>query len=203
LCAFASAHYADVQHEVRPITKGYRLALTYNLIYRGSAAPPKAPGGLHVARLLRAVKDWEADARPDAPRFLMHVLQHEYTAAGLGLGNLKGEDRQAGALLASAVHKERLVVASARLTVDEHAHDGGGGGYRGGDDWEVDSRESKLVDLEDVDGGGFEMDSVSFREANVLGDFDELLDDMNPEDETFEVSVHSFVLPSGGALVPG
>src|SRR5437879_2471964 len=33
------AFYADCRHEVRPVTSGYRVTLTYNLFLQGDAAP--------------------------------------------------------------------------------------------------------------------------------------------------------------------
>jgi hypothetical protein len=194
LGAFASAHYADVQHEVQPVTQGYRLALTYNLIYHGASGPPRAPGSLPVARLLGAVKAWEAEA--GEPLFLVHVLQHEYTSAGLSLANLKGQDRQAGALLAKAMDKERLVVALARVKVEEHTYANGGYGYESPDseDWEVDDSSRQLVEVEDVDGVGFEANAVDIDDENVLGDLDKLMASRGPEDENFEVSASGRVV---------
>jgi len=31
---YFAAFYADCQHEIKPVTKGYRLCLIYNLLYR-------------------------------------------------------------------------------------------------------------------------------------------------------------------------
>ena len=31
-CSYYAAHYADVEHEVKPVTPGYRVATAYNLL---------------------------------------------------------------------------------------------------------------------------------------------------------------------------
>lgn len=38
---------ADCEHEIRPVTAGHRLCLTYNLVFTGAGPPPPAiPGGV-------------------------------------------------------------------------------------------------------------------------------------------------------------
>lgn len=38
----ASAWYSDVQHEIKPVTSGFRLVLTFNLVQKHSATVPTA-----------------------------------------------------------------------------------------------------------------------------------------------------------------
>ena len=56
------AWYTDVLHEVKPVTSGYRLALSYNLIYPSSSLPlPMAPTyDGPCAELRQVLRKWEA-----------------------------------------------------------------------------------------------------------------------------------------------
>lgn len=95
------AFYADCQHEVQPVTAGYRLALQYNLRYEG---PPLARHGLASApeQLTQALgrhfsspppKPRYAAAAPPPPDRLVYLLDHEYTQKSLGWQRLKNGDR--------------------------------------------------------------------------------------------------------------
>ena len=50
-----AAFYADCQHEVKPVTAGYRICLVYNLAQAGTkqpTAPQHAPAIARAAQLL-------------------------------------------------------------------------------------------------------------------------------------------------------
>ncbi|BCH22768.1 2OG-Fe(II) oxygenase [Mesorhizobium sp. L-8-3] len=54
-----AAFYADCVHEVRPVTSGHRLALTYNLVRKGKGAAPTAPNyARERARIVEALAGW-------------------------------------------------------------------------------------------------------------------------------------------------
>ena len=101
------AFYADCRHEVKPITSGYRITLTYHLLYRGTAQDRAPLPVSAVDRLTSSVKAYfstpiavpyarSAQARPDR---LVYLLDHEYTQKSLGWDHLKNADRlRAGAL---------------------------------------------------------------------------------------------------------
>jgi hypothetical protein len=56
------AWYADVQHEIAPVTSGYRLVLTYNLVQDPSAPKQTAAVlGANHARLGQLLKTWTDD----------------------------------------------------------------------------------------------------------------------------------------------
>jgi hypothetical protein len=88
--AFA-AFYADCIHEVLPVTVGYRLALVYNLMRRGSRWVPKAPNYDKEQEAIRTLlKRWAKGPRLPAdgePEKLIYTLEHAYTPAGLGFGS--------------------------------------------------------------------------------------------------------------------
>ena len=90
--------YSDVFHEVKPVTSGYRLALTYNLIRRGGV-PTKTPSGLgiHEDRLKGALTEYSDILRSnkpgiDHPEWLVHMFEHQYTQASLKAELPKGAD---------------------------------------------------------------------------------------------------------------
>src|ERR1700679_2020361 len=45
----ALAWYTDVTHEVKPVTSGYRLAISYNLVNTSPGLPPPHLPDLHLA----------------------------------------------------------------------------------------------------------------------------------------------------------
>lgn len=96
-----AAFYADCHHQVRPVTRGYRCVLTYNLILAGSAPtatvePPRPIDAL--ARYVRRFFDtrpplrWAHDKEREPPDRLVYLLDHQYTQRGLGWDRLKNGD---------------------------------------------------------------------------------------------------------------
>ncbi|KAI0052018.1 hypothetical protein FA95DRAFT_1533560 [Auriscalpium vulgare] len=106
----ALAWYTDVVHEVKPLTSGFRLALSYNIIHAGPSMPPRIPtADKAIAALERVLSAWrQADYRgeePDGgapPQKLAYLLDHRYSHANLSFDKLKGSD-------ASLVHAVREV----------------------------------------------------------------------------------------------
>jgi len=107
------AFYADCRHELRPVTSGHRVCLTYHLVHRGSR--PAGPAGSDpalVEDLAGKVRSWfdtpvprnrVARDEPKPPDRLVYLLDHEYTERGLGWASLKGRDRaRVGALVDAA-----------------------------------------------------------------------------------------------------
>jgi predicted 2-oxoglutarate/Fe(II)-dependent dioxygenase YbiX len=100
------AFYADCRHEIRPITSGHRVVLTWNLIARNPAASdlPPAPADA-LARRVRAWFDtpkpprWSGDLATEPPDRLVYLLDHEYTQRGLDWGRLKNADALRAAML--------------------------------------------------------------------------------------------------------
>jgi hypothetical protein len=106
-----AAFYADCEHEIRPVTSGFRLALVYNLALAKSRRKITAPSSsqqiAEVARVLGQSRDrgQTPDGAGDAPGplKLAVLLDHQYSEAGLAFDALKGIDRaRADALFAAA-----------------------------------------------------------------------------------------------------
>ncbi|MBR9909176.1 MAG: 2OG-Fe(II) oxygenase [Gammaproteobacteria bacterium] len=98
------AFYADCHHEVRPVTEGYRITLTYNLVLDNSnrtASPVQSAATVDaLASGLRryfhapATRD-ESDGsgKTTQPRKWVYLLGHEYTKKSLYWDRLKNEDQ--------------------------------------------------------------------------------------------------------------
>lgn len=97
-----AAFYADCEHEIKPVTSGYRVCLVYNLIQKSSAKKLKTPQFSHyvteVTELLTQLK------ASDAP-FQTILLGHEYTPANFSLDKLKLDDAPRAEVLLEAANK--------------------------------------------------------------------------------------------------
>ncbi|MEU8898684.1 2OG-Fe(II) oxygenase [Nocardia sp. NPDC048505] len=106
------AFYSDCAHEVRPVTEGFRIALTYNLIATECSSPDFArhPSAALMAEQLRAHFDTPVESAdsyprsaPRPPRQLVYLMDHQYSQSGFGWDRLKGRDAtRTGMLLAAA-----------------------------------------------------------------------------------------------------
>ncbi|KAL8691564.1 MAG: hypothetical protein Q9218_003243 [Villophora microphyllina] len=93
----AHQEYADVMHEVQPITSGYRLVIVYYFV-QTSPGPEQTAARLlgeknEIGKVLAA---WDRGIRKgvqDTPKFLTYQLDHEYTDTSLNLASLKGLDK--------------------------------------------------------------------------------------------------------------
>ena len=105
------AFYADCRHEVKPVSSGHRIVLTYNLLLRRNDSEPAVPdvpprAAEALARQLQghfatpSPPRWHGDRAAGAlPSRLVYLLDHEYTERGLDWGRLKGRDAGRALLL--------------------------------------------------------------------------------------------------------
>lgn len=85
------AFYADCEHEIRPVKKGHRLVLVYNLIAQGGTAGfAPADNRQAVKDVLVAIKAWSQDE--EGPAKLVIPLEHQYSVKSLSFNGLKGPD---------------------------------------------------------------------------------------------------------------
>ena len=81
------AWYADILHEVKPITSGHRLALSYNLIQPNwTPATLPSPGLSTKLKLGKIFSDWSKGAFGTPPSFVCYLLKHEYDMTYLWRG---------------------------------------------------------------------------------------------------------------------
>jgi hypothetical protein len=103
------AFYADCRHEVRSVTEGYRVALTYNLIARDGLRVEHVCTPREIDALADAVRTfWHTPAASrwvgnrateEPPDRLVYLLDHEYTPNGLSWNHLRGVDSARAAAL--------------------------------------------------------------------------------------------------------
>lgn len=89
------AWYSDVYHAVQPVTSGYRLALSYNLVMpqsTGKARPITPKTSTANQQLRHVLRSWVQDHSGNSPAKIIYNLEHKYSMAGLGYGSLKGAD---------------------------------------------------------------------------------------------------------------
>ena len=89
----ALAWYTDVIHQVKPITSGYRLALSYNLINPSPGIPPPHLPDMHsaVSEVEAIFRKWRAGGYANSD-YIAYLLDHQYSKAGLVSAALKGRD---------------------------------------------------------------------------------------------------------------
>jgi hypothetical protein len=140
-----AAFYADCEHEIRPLRKGHRLCLVYNLTLKKGKKPIRAPRGAeHVERLSQALRDW---VEAGTPRKLAITLDHQYTQEGLTWDALKGVDRARANALLEAAGQADCQAYLALLTFHESGSAVDDGSSYGYGRWGYD------YDDEDEDGG--------------------------------------------------
>ncbi|XXH00494.1 hypothetical protein Hte_006840 [Hypoxylon texense] len=83
--------FSDVTHEIKTLTSGYRLVLTYNIIYESGICMSAGLLRKQSAHLRSLLKRWRTGA-PSMEK-LVYVLEHKYTDSSLSLTDLKGRDR--------------------------------------------------------------------------------------------------------------
>ncbi len=129
------AFYADCRHEVRPVTAGHRVVLTYNLVLHGDpvdawAGEEAASGGELVERLVGLLQahlsepvpapSWRRDGEASPPPHrLVYLLDHEYTPHALGWSLLKRSDARKAALLLAAAGRAGCEAVLAVADVQE------------------------------------------------------------------------------------
>lgn len=109
-----AAFYADCEHEVHPLTAGYRLCLVYNLTLAKARKPLTAPtSGGHIEAVAGILRGWSTD---DPRHKLVVPLDHQYTQDGLAWDALKGVDRVKADVLSQAAARAGCRASLALLT---------------------------------------------------------------------------------------
>ncbi|WP_422928038.1 2OG-Fe(II) oxygenase [Singulisphaera sp. PoT] len=155
-----AAFYADCEHEVRPLRKGYRLCLVYNLTLAKplSKAKSRAKEGIsaprpsgHIDKVAALLEEWQKQSKHEK---LAVTLDHQYTQEGLAWDALKGLDRGKAQVLLQAAEKSGNVAYLALLTLWESGSaEDYYGGYYG-------SRYGRRTDYEEPEPGEYEMEEI-------------------------------------------
>ena len=128
------AWYTDVTHEVKEITSGYRLALSYHLINTspGINAPHLPNGDSSLQRLREIFYKWSHDEYPslETNQVVAYGFTHLYSDASLRELIIKGKDQHIASILKQAGDSEGVIVLMGWLNA--HVK-----GYTSGDGWQV------------------------------------------------------------------
>ncbi|KAK7063502.1 ARM repeat-containing protein [Favolaschia claudopus] len=102
--------YTDVKHEVKPITSGFRLALSYKLIHTArNTLPPSIPDSdAAIQNLTTVLRNWDEQRYGDEVDQVAYILDHEYSSKSLKRTSLKGIDAHLVAVLVRICKKESL-----------------------------------------------------------------------------------------------
>ena len=120
-CYFTS-FYADCQHEVEKVTKGYRLCLIYNLMYQGlDECPTPTDNQAQVSAIVSAMKQWQEDVNPrDCPNLMIYLMEHKYCEASLSFQLLKNGNRAVAEVLTQAKAEVDFDFYVAHIKFNEH-----------------------------------------------------------------------------------
>lgn len=163
-----AAFYADCEHEVLPVTKGYRVCLVYNLMLEQKPSKRKQQARLsvpdHRAEVAAAAERLEQAFRgAKAPRKLVWLLEHQYSPAGLEFAALKNADVARAGVLREAAAQAGCAVHLGIVHITET----GPAEYRG-DDWSYGrSRRRGWYPLDYDESGGVEVGSDDYEIVEV------------------------------------
>ncbi|KAF9044406.1 hypothetical protein BJ165DRAFT_198051 [Panaeolus papilionaceus] len=182
------AWYTDVIHEVKPVTAGYRLALSYNLIHTSPNSPkpslPSVPQGAlqALSDTFKMWRDNQYKINLKLPLFVS-ILEHEYSQVNLndGIEALKGKDAHLVSHIAPIAEQMGIVLCLANIErhVTGSAQDGGGCSYvynkrrRFGyyDEYDDDERE-ETPEMGEVEEEEITMSNIVSITNNATEDFD-------------------------------
>jgi len=113
-----AAFYADCEHEVRPVTKGYRVCLVYNLVQKKGKNSPATPDHRpETAAAVKILQSWaDSDEKPDK---LVYLLEHQYTQASLSFAGLKNSDAARARILQEAAARTGCAVHLGIVHIEE------------------------------------------------------------------------------------
>lgn len=122
------AWYPGVTFEMKPITAGHRLVLSYSLIHTTKAPCPSLHAISGLARRVRKVlKAWKKARVGDAPERIFIILDDDYKEDGLKGSALEDRDARTLALFETIAkeHDFSLGLANAEITLSGTAEDAG------------------------------------------------------------------------------
>ena len=109
-----AAFYTDCQHEIKPVTSGYRVCFVYNLTLARSKRQPSAPA--HSSKVEQVTALLSKVFTRTSPDKIAIPLAHEYSQAGLSPDMLKGTDRSCVEVLMRAADQLGYQLHLALLT---------------------------------------------------------------------------------------
>ena len=98
-----TAFYADCEHEIKPVTSGYRVCLVYNLVKEDTKKDIKLEPRENMVSLLADLLKDKSDTETLIPHIIL--LGHQYTPENFSIKSLKLNDRAKADVLFRAADK--------------------------------------------------------------------------------------------------
>ena len=171
-----AAFYADCDHEIKPLTSGYRICLVYNLVQQKSNKKIQLTTVENYATQLAEILIKEQERGNTKPHIVL--LGHQYTPENFSIDRLKLNDRpKAEALLRAAQkagHYAKLCLVTSYVAGAPEDE----GGYYDDDDDEVDE-DAEMGEVYDqelsiehwLENGVPPLNNLSFEEADLIASF--------------------------------
>ncbi|KZV95593.1 hypothetical protein EXIGLDRAFT_644081 [Exidia glandulosa HHB12029] len=202
------AWYTDVKHEIKPITSGYRLALSYNLVHTTTSLRPSlADNTSSFSKLRHIMLSWkQGEEVADFPDKIVYELDHQYSQANLSASALKGSDAHTVAVVDQVAKELGICMGLAQLEL----HINGGPDMDGDDSYygrpsfnyydgpgdndysnvrmsEVYDRNISVKNLVDLDGKLLDKSiDVDDEMESIPREFITSLEDCDPDKQTYQ-----------------
>ncbi len=172
-----AAFYADCEHEIKPITSGYRVCLVYNLVQQKAAESIELkPLEGQVTKLSTVLGQKKHD--PEKPATII-LLGHQYTPENFSMQSLKLNDRSKAEALLRAADSSDYYAKMALVTSYVAGMPKGGGYY---DDMDENAEMEEVYDeslsIENWMDDGLPSLDIRFEEDDLIASFH--LDDYEP-----------------------
>ena len=185
-----AAFYADCVHEAKPVTKGHRISLVYNLFIRSGKQWTGAPDYNELTEKVEgALADWRIRGKPEK---LIWLLDHSYSEDGLSFDTLKGVDAAVAQVLGEAAEKADCSMCAAILSIretgdpefDDYGYDWDDEPTVGSTIVELHDREERLENWVARDGSKPPFGRLGIESSELLRS--DVMDDMEPDEERLE-----------------
>jgi predicted 2-oxoglutarate/Fe(II)-dependent dioxygenase YbiX len=115
------AFYADCEHEVRPVTQGYRVCLVYNLIQKQAKDTSSDLTAPNYDQIISEVADifTKSFTQDNSPAKIAWLLEHQYSQAELSFSTLKNADAAIGKVLSEAALKANCAIYLGIVHIEE------------------------------------------------------------------------------------
>ena len=161
-----AAFYADCTHETKPVRKGHRLSLVFNLClhHDDTETPRQAPDHIdEVESIVQQLVHWRDNEQSSDK--LVWLLEHDYSEAGLSFDTLKNTDDAWARVLGMATDRAECEMYAAIVHIEEE----GEALYPDGDyvdSWHWHENEVDDMEIGEVFDGSYWLDNWSGRDGS-------------------------------------
>ena len=175
-----AAFYADCQHEIKPVTKGHRVCLVYNLLSQSENCTSPSDNDQIISEIISSMQQWNGDDPP----MMTYLLEHQYCESSLSFQSLKNIDRAVADVLREARSKFQFDLYLAQVDLHQNWSASLGYGYYG-DDYEAEELIEEIItacDLKSPNGKIIARIDLNKEFLVPKGYFEEV----DPDDEDFQ-----------------